>query len=84
MPYRSESFTQKAAGRSVLEICLDVHMRNTGSYESFGGLDDQIRDRNLLYEVLTTWKPPAGGFNSQLFDFCVHQLIQATLAETSH
>lgn len=63
--------------RSLLEICLDVHMTHEGSMERFGL--DQIKDLELLNEWLDTWEPSTP--KSELFDEAVRQLILATIAE---
>lgn len=80
MPYRSEHFSKIANGRSVLEIALDVHMRNTGSFEEFD--PDGMKyyaDKGLLQEVVAQWKPGTAKWCG--FDNCVLNLIKEVLKE---
>lgn len=80
MSYRSEAWTKAAAGRSVLDIVLDVHMRNTGSFEEFdpGGVK-YYTDKGLLQEVLQQWKPSTAKWAG--FDNAVQALIREVLRE---
>lgn len=74
MAYRSPEFERVAAGRSVLDIALDVHSTKTGSCER--DIRDQHEDILILREVLSTWEP-----SNKPFDHCVWCLITAALQE---
>lgn len=75
--YRSEEFEKAAEGRSVLDIALDVHMRNTGSFEVFDPNDEiYLRDKGLLWDVFTNWES-----SKCAFDDAVLALIRITINE---
>lgn len=63
--------------RSVLEICLDVHMHNTGSGEN----PKQDRDVVLLAKIADNWEPSFGHQEWQRFDDAVLLLIRAAIEE---
>ena len=76
MAYRPEWFSQKAYGRSVLNIALDVHMGTTGACDR--SPIEMADDVSLLKWVLDNWQPST---HSLEFDEAVRRLIEAALRE---
>jgi hypothetical protein len=75
MPYR-EPWVQAAMGsRSVLQVCLDVHMDARGSYQR--GTGCQELDIRVLRHVVETWK----NHGICEFDDAVLHLVRTTVAE---
>jgi hypothetical protein len=73
---RSEHYTKTAGNRSVLDICLDVHMCTTGAYPRHK--QEQEDDIDCLEEVLENW---TDSIHAPKFDNAVRKLIQVTLDE---
>ena len=69
--------------RSVLEIILDVHTTNTGSYERSD--EDQTKDQEYLAKRLKDWYPQWDLSKSQAgflrFDEAVRNLVKVVLEE---
>ena len=74
MPYN----LPEQKGRSILQVALDVHMTNTGSYERSD--TDQQEDIQLLRRKLDTWEPPY----TNAFDDAVRILIEMVWLEYHH
>jgi hypothetical protein len=72
---RAEPMTEDA-DRNLLQICLDVHMAQTGAYERTEA--EQRADRHLLRDRLWKWRE-----SPNIFDEAVRQLIRATLNESA-
>jgi len=63
------------AGReSILNVILDVHMRNTGALETCK--EDQLRDLKILKTRYFNWEPSVGcGGKYEKFDDAVKDLL---------
>lgn len=69
------------AGRdSILNVILDVHMRNTGALETCK--EDQLRDIKILKTRYFNWEPSVGcGGKYEKFDDAVQNLLVCVLIE---
>ncbi len=78
MPHQSRILMNN--NESLLDICLNLHMSNTGSSDCLSK-EDVIHYLNILKTALVYWeKQPILKF--ELFDNCVKDLIQTTIQET--
>ena len=68
-------------GRSLLDVALDVHMTNTGSYERSKQAQDN--DIEVITLVLKTWEPTVHRKYEE-FDNAVKNLLTITLKEVSN
>ena len=70
------------AGReSILNVILDVHMRNTGALETCK--EDQLRDLKILKTRYFNWEPSVGcGGKYEKFDDAVKDLLLEVLSES--
>jgi hypothetical protein len=66
---------ERQGSRSLLDVCLDVHMHHNGSSDCQTPTEF-LADIRLLADALTYWKA-----SSCSFDMAVHSLIRATLLE---
>lgn len=80
MAYRSEWFEKVAAGRSVLQIALDVHSTKNGSLER--GHSQQLDDMVALREAVSGWQKSVLR-DYQKFDDLVAEIIHVALTEKS-
>lgn len=81
MPARTR---KKQNGRSLLSICLDIHMQNTGASDQYQfDVKGYKKDLTLLRIALDNWEhQPIEKFLD--FDCAVYDLISATIDESYH
>lgn len=76
--YRPAWFEKIAAGRTLPQMALDVHMTTTGASER--APQDDEADRKCLKHAVENWKPNTHGIGAE-FDTCVLNLVVCALAE---
>jgi hypothetical protein len=77
----SMELTEELVGndKTVLDVCLMLHMSNTGSADPLT-LEDEDKSLKLLKMMLSKWAD--SHVSSKRFDDAVKNLIEATLIET--
>lgn len=65
--------------KSLLELCLNIHMHHTGASHPLPEYDKDVR---VLVSRLENWQPNLHA-RSTVFDNAVKELIKATLNEVA-